>query len=88
MKDLQDLRDLLVPLALLALLDTLALSETLVKGALLVGPVCLELMESLDLLEPPSCCLSVLVRAEETKVLWCLLRKPRQQPSCLRPGWL
>lgn len=88
MKDLQDLRDLRVLLALLAPLDLLVLSVTLARGALLVGLVCLELMESLDLLEPQSCCLSVLVRVEEIRVLSFLHRKPRQQPSCLRPGWL
>lgn len=61
---------------------------TLVRGALLVRLVCLELMESLDLLEPQSCCLSVLVRVEEIRVLSSLHRKLRQRPSCLRPGWL
>lgn len=88
MKDLQDLRDPLVLLAPPALLDLLALSVTLVRGALLVGLVCPELMESLDLLEPQSCYLSVSVRVEEIRVLSFLHRKPRQQPSCLRPGWL
>lgn len=87
MRDPQDLRDLLVLLGPLAILDLLALSVTLARGALLVGLVCLELMESLDLLEPQSCCLSVSVRVEEIRVLLFLHRKPRQQPSCLRPGW-
>lgn len=87
MRDPRDLRDLLVLLGPLAILDLLALSVTLARGALLVGLVCLELMESLDLLEPQSCCLSVSVRVEEIRVLLFLHRKPRQQPSCLRPGW-
>jgi len=87
LRDPQDLRDLLVLLGPLAILDLLALSVTLARGALLVGLVCLELMESLDLLEPQSCCLSVSVRVEEIRVLLFLHRKPRQQPSCLRPGW-
>lgn len=88
MKDLLDLRALLVPLAHLALLDLLAPSVTQAKGDLLVRQVCLELMECLDLLEPQSCCLSVLARVVETKARRCRLRKPRQQPSCLKPGWL
>lgn len=88
MKDLQDLRELLALLAPPAPLDPLALSVTLARGALLVGLVCLELMESLGLQEPQSCCLSVSVRVEEIRGLLFLHRKPRQQPSCLRPGWL
>lgn len=88
MKALQDLRDPLVLLDLLALLDLLDLLVTLERGDLLVRLVCLELMESLDLLEPQSCCLSVLGRVEEIRVLLFLHRKLRQQPSCLRPGWL
>lgn len=88
MKDLQDRRDLLGHLDLLVLLDLLALLVILERGVLLVRPDCLELMASLDLLEPPSCCLSALVRVEEIKVQQFLLRKPRQPPSCLRPGWL
>lgn len=87
MKDLQDLRDLPDLLAPLALLDLLALLVTLARGALLERLVCLELMASLDLLEPQSCCLSDLVRVEEIKALSFLHRKLRQQPSCLRPGW-
>lgn len=88
MKDLQDLRDPLVLVAPLAPLDLLARLVTLARGAPLVRLVCLELMESLDLLEPQSCCLSVSVRVEEIRALPFLHRKPRQQPSCLRPGWL
>lgn len=88
MKDLQDLKDLLVQLDLLVLLDLLALLVILERGALLVRLVCPELMESLDHLEPQSCYLSVLVRVEEIRVLPSLHRKPRQPPSCLRPGWL
>lgn len=87
MKDLQDLRDLLVLQAPPAPLDLLALSVILARGAFLVRLVWLELTESLDLLEPQSCCLSVLVRVEEIRVLSFLHRKPRPQPSCLRPGW-
>lgn len=88
MKDLLDLRDPLVLLAPLALLDLLVLLVTLARGALLVKLVCPELTESLDLLEPQSCCLSVSVRVEEIRVPSFLHRKPRWQPSCLRPGWL
>lgn len=88
MKDLQGLRDPLALLDPLAHLDLLALWATLEREVLLVRQVCLVLMEFLDLLEPQSCCLSALVRVEEIKVQLFLLRKPRQQPSCLRPGWL
>lgn len=88
MKDLLGLRDLLVLLAPPAPLDLLDLLVTLARGGLLVNLVFLELMESLDLLEPLSCCLSVLVRVEEIRVLLFLHKKPKQQPSCLRPGWL
>lgn len=88
MKDLQDLRDPLVFLDPLALLDLLAPLVIPARGALLVSLVCLELMEFLDLLAPRSCCLSVSVRVEEIKVLLFLHKKPRQQPSCRRPGWL
>jgi len=87
LKDLLDLRDLLVPPAPLAALVLLALWVTPVRGALLVSLVCLALMESLGLLELQLCCPSVLVRVEEIRVPSCLRRKPRQQPSCLRPGW-
>lgn len=88
MKDLLDLRDLLVQLVPQAHLDLLALLVIPARGAHLVNLVCLELTESPDLLELLSCCLSVLVRVEEIRVLLFLHRKLRQQPSCLRPGWL
>lgn len=88
MKDLPDLRELLVLQAHPALLDLLALSVTPARGALPVRLVWLDLTESLDLLEHLSCCLSVSVRVEELRVRPFLHRKPRQQPSCLKPGWL
>lgn len=88
MRDLQDQRDLLVQLVPLAPLDLLALLVTLERGVLLVKLVYLGQMASLDLLDPPSCCLSGSDRAEEIRVLLFLRRKLRLQPSCLRPGWL
>lgn len=88
MKDLQDRRDLLGQVDLPVLLDLPALLAILERGVLLVRLVCLELTASLDLLELQSCCLSASVRAEAIKVLLCLLRRLRQPPSCLRPGWL
>lgn len=60
----------------------------LVRGVFLVRLVSLELMEFLDLLVPPSCCLSVSARVEEIRAPVCRHRKLRQPPSCLRPGWL
>lgn len=88
MKDLLDLRDQLAQLVLPAHLVLLALLVTPVRGVLLVNPAFLELTVSLDLLAPPSCCHSVLVRAVEIRALLFLLRRHRQPPSCPRLGWL
>lgn len=88
MKALLDLRDQLAQLVPLAHLALPALLVTLVRGVLLVNPVSLELTVSPDLLAPPSCCHSVLVRAVEIRALLFLLRRLRRPPSCPRLGWL
>lgn len=88
MKALLDQRDQLVQVVPPAHLDLLALWATLERGVLLVNLASLELMVSLDLLAPPSCCHSVLVRVVEIRALWFQLRRLRQPPSCLRLGWL
>lgn len=88
MKALLDQRDQLAQAVPPAHLDLLALWVTLVRGVLLVNLVFLELMVSLDLLDHPSCCHSVLVRAVEIRALSFQLRRHRQPPSCPRLGWL
>lgn len=88
MKALLDQRALLAQLVLPARPDILALLVTLVRGDLLVKLVYPELMASLVLLGPLSCCRSVLVRVVEIRALLFRHRKHKQQPSCLRLGWL
>lgn len=88
MKALLDLRDLLAQLVPPARLDLLALWATLVRGVLRVNLASLELMVLLDLLDPPSCCHSVSVRAVEIRAQSFQLRRRRRLPSCPRLGWL
>lgn len=88
MKALLDQRDQLAQLVPPAHLDLLALWVTLVRGVLLVNPASLEPTVLLDLLAPPSCCHSVLVRAVAIRALSFQLRRHRQPPSCPRRGWL
>lgn len=88
MKALLDQRDLLAQLVLPVRLDLLALWATLARGELLANLVSLERMVSQDLLAPPSCSHSVLVRAVEIRALLFQLRRLKQLPSCLRLGWL
>lgn len=88
MKALLDQRDPLAQLVPPARLALLALWETLVRGVLLVNLVFPAQMVSLDLLAPPSCCHSVLVRVEAIRALSFQLRRHRQPPSCPRLGWL
>lgn len=88
MKALLDQRDQLVLVVPPVHLDPLAQWETLERGVPQVNPASQELTVSLDLLAPPSCCHSGLVRAVEIRAQWFQLRRLKRPPSCPRLGWL